>query len=152
MKIRTSYFFKLRDFKPWMIPISTAMWDPKWYHDFKGPDHVFKDKRGVYNGLRYESIVPGITCNGLCHGSPCPEEPGTCMFLQNYYKQLEALDFDTVMRDFENLANAIKSHEGFTEAPEIVIMVYEKPEQACSERVMLHKWFKAHGCDIEEVE
>lgn len=29
MKIRTSYFYQIRNFKKNMIPVSTAMWDPK---------------------------------------------------------------------------------------------------------------------------
>ena len=36
MKIMTSYFYAIRFFKPNMIPISTAKWDPKWYHQNKG--------------------------------------------------------------------------------------------------------------------
>ena len=29
-----------------MIPISTAIWDPKWFHDFTyDQDYIFKDKR-----------------------------------------------------------------------------------------------------------
>ena len=30
MNILISYFQQIRYFKPYMIPVSTAMWDPKW--------------------------------------------------------------------------------------------------------------------------
>ena len=56
MKLAISYFYKIRFFQPWMIPISTAAWDPKYYHDNKGKDYLFVDKRGVINGYRYEAL------------------------------------------------------------------------------------------------
>ena len=33
MKIRISYFYQVRNFKPNMIPMSTAISDPAWFHD-----------------------------------------------------------------------------------------------------------------------
>lgn len=32
MKILISYFYQIRFFKPNMIPLSTAAFDPKWFH------------------------------------------------------------------------------------------------------------------------
>ena len=32
MKIYTSYFYQIRFFKPNMIPLSTAKYDPSWFH------------------------------------------------------------------------------------------------------------------------
>lgn len=32
MKILTSYFYQIRNFKPYQIPLSTAISDPAWYH------------------------------------------------------------------------------------------------------------------------
>lgn len=49
MKFYISYFYQIRFFKPNMIPISTAKWDPKWYSQNGKP---YIDKRGVVNGLR----------------------------------------------------------------------------------------------------
>ena len=43
MKLAISYFYKIRFFQPWMIPISTAAWDPKYYHDNRGKDYLFVD-------------------------------------------------------------------------------------------------------------
>ena len=65
MKVATSYFYQIRFFKPNMIPVSTAMWDPKWFHNFKNQYHVFKDRNGVYNGLRYPALSPKGECEGL---------------------------------------------------------------------------------------
>ena len=41
MNIYISYFYNIRFFPKNLIPISTAMWDPKWYHNFKSDDTVF---------------------------------------------------------------------------------------------------------------
>lgn len=58
MKIRTSYFYQIRNFTRNMIPISTAVWDPTWYHNFTNDyNYIFKDKRNILNGLRLESII-----------------------------------------------------------------------------------------------
>lgn len=32
MKIYTSYFYMVRFMKPYMIPLSTAKFDPAWFH------------------------------------------------------------------------------------------------------------------------
>jgi hypothetical protein len=86
MKVWTSYFYAVRFMKPWHIPVSTAVSDPAWFHDFKGKQHVFVDKRGVLNGLRSEKLKPGNACEGLCRGRPCNDVPETCGFLEAYRK------------------------------------------------------------------
>ena len=40
-----------------MIPLSTAMWDPKWYHEGQKQNHWFIDKHNVINGLRAEPFI-----------------------------------------------------------------------------------------------
>ena len=52
-----------------MIPISTALSDPKWYHQNKGPQFTFLDKNNVINGLRCKELAPGQICAGLCNGN-----------------------------------------------------------------------------------
>ena len=59
MEIYTSYFYQVRFMKPYHIPLSTAVWDPKWFHANRGQDYHFKDKNGVYNGLRAPVFAPG---------------------------------------------------------------------------------------------
>lgn len=152
MKIMISTFHNIRNFTQNMIPISTAVWDPKWFHDFKGPDHVFKDKRGIYNGLRYLSLSPGITCEGLCRGpEDCGNTPDSCPFLTAYKKQLDNLNFDTMVDELTSMALLIENHEQFEGEPIIVLLVYEKPDNPCSERSALRAWFKEHGYELEEV-
>lgn len=149
MKVLITYFYNVRFLKPNQIPVSTAVWDPKWYHDFKDKDYIFKDKNGVYNGIRYIPFVPNDSCNGLCRGpETCDKTPDKCPFLQNYHKQLYSLDIDEVMNDFGDIRYwlGIDVPDDY----EIVILVYEKPDNPCSERHTLIQWFKDNGIDIEE--
>lgn len=149
MKVLITYFYNIRFLKPNQIPVSTAVWDPKWYHDFKDKDYIFKDKNGVYNGIRYIPFVPNDSCNGLCRGpETCDKTPDTCPFLQNYYKQIYSLDIDKVMDDFNEIRYWLELD--VADDYEIVILVYEKPDNPCSERHTLIQWFKDNGIDIEE--
>ena len=135
-----------------MIPISTARWDPKWWHDFTGDyNYIFKDKRGIYNGLRAEILhLPDeYSCN--C-GKSCIEEPSNCSFLTDYYNYLNTLDFNYVIQNLERIANKIQNIEQFQEEPIIVLIVYETPSNPCSERVILKRWFKEHNYELKEFE
>jgi len=128
------------------------MWDPKWYHNFGNHNIVFKDKNGVYNGLRIKPLVPGKACHDLCRGlADCPTgDPKTCDFLKVYKAQLDALNFDSVYDRMEKLCQAIQEREGFTDEPIAVIMVHEKPNVPCSERWPIIQWFEEHGHSITE--
>ncbi len=149
MKIYTSYFYQIRFFKPNMIPLSTAKFDPKWFQ--KG--EPWKDKNGVYNGLRAEPFVPGPITEGTCFGMEgCHSDPDHCDFLMKYRWQLNQLDFQDILKRFERMGNHIQSLEGFEEEPILVLIVHEKPSQRCSERTVLHKWFADNGYPITELE
>lgn len=152
MKIMTSYFYQIRFMKPNYIPLSTAIWDPKWFHQGKNQSFQWKDKNGVWNGLRAEIFMPGKECEGLCRG---PEtcnafSPKTCSFLQVYRQQLDKLDFDEVLKRFENISNQIQQREQFKEEPICVLIVHETYSNPCSERWVIKDWFNAHGYDIKE--
>ena len=145
MKYKISYFYQIRFFKPYQIPFSTAMWNPQWFL----PEHI--DKNGVMNGLRANPFVPGPICKNDCHGPEnCLVTPQTCLFLKHYYMQLKRLNFNKVINRFEEIANEVKNDLGFTEEPEIILIVYEKPDNPCSERVVIKQWFKDNGVILEE--
>ena len=144
MKIWTSYFYKVRFLSPNQIPVSTALWDPKWFHMSKGQNHKFVDKRGVLNGLRFEDLHPGKSCEGLCRGKPCEYSPDSCRFMENYRTQIFSLDRANVMSRLAAAADKVKTALGFSEDPEIVFLVHEAPDNACSERKVLQEFF---ACD-----
>lgn len=144
MIIKTSYFYQIRKFKPYMIPISTAMSDPQWYRP-QDDKEWFLDKRGVVNGLRYEPLI--VQHQGVyeCYG------PNTCTYvnispecpaMQEYRKLLDTIDKDAMIKAFQHCGNYFKKKLNFTEEPIIVLMVYEAIGNPCSERSALQDYFK----------
>lgn len=130
-----------------MIPISTAVWDPKWYHDFQGHDIIFKDKNNVLNGIRYPDLSPAI----IAPCCPCENKnPNNCQFIKDYAEYLNTLNFDKVYSDLQFIANKSKEILKFDEEPEICLMVYEKPDNPCSERKSLIEYFGKHGISVTE--
>lgn len=145
MKISTSYFYQIRFFEPNMIPISTAKWDPKWF-----TEHV--NKNGVVNGLRANILAPGPTCDNLCDGkNNCTSNPMKCKFLRSYRDQLYNLDFKKLYNYLERLAEYARSLNGFSGEPHIVLIVYETPDNICSERAVIQEYFQANGVDCREL-
>jgi hypothetical protein len=148
MNFYISYFYNVRFFNESIIPISTAVWDPKWFHNFKDKSHIFIDKNGVINGIRFEELNPE-----KCHADGCPcellkniEEPN-CKFLTEYRDGLNEVDFDKLMKKIDYLINKLgKSKENTN----IVFLVYETPDNPCSERKALMDYFKSHGLEISE--
>lgn len=150
MKFYTSYFYQIRFFPKNLIPLSTACYDPKWYHDNKGQKYQFFDKRNVINGIRIEPFVPGPECNNLCHGPEyCNSKPPTCMFLCQYKIQLNKLDKTNILTRFDNLANKLKI-ELKLEDVDFALIFHEPPTKACSERWIVQQWFKENDLEISE--
>lgn len=134
-----------------MIPISTAKWDPQWFHDFTGDyNYIFKDKRGIYNGIRAEIFLMPDDYQCECGPSCLNRNPQNCNFLKDYKAHLDTLDFSYVMAELERIGNKVQELEGFEEEPIIVLIVYETPSNPCSERSPLQKWFQENGIQIKE--
>lgn len=141
--ICTSYFYQIRNFLPHMIPVSTAMTDPDWYRPPQGKEYYI-DKRGIICGLRYEPLIVQKHGTQECPGPdqcwyavsqlPCPTGA-------EYEKLLYSLvDKERTLKAFEFCAN--KFHRPFdSHEPIIVLMVYEAPNNPCSERFALQKYF-----------
>lgn len=150
MKIRTSYFYQIRNFKENMIPVSTAIWDPKWFHQNRGHKYIFEDKRGIINGIRLEALITEAQGCGLC---PCNDKnPTTCAFLKSYEQQLEKIDFNKMITDMEKLAIEYQKDKGFLDEPIIVLIVYETPQNKCSERIAIQNYFNKHGVECKELD
>jgi len=158
MKIYTSYFYKIRFFEPYMIPISTAVWDPSWFHKEKNNCFVSKDKRGVYNGFRYEPFVPNKDCKNLCSGiTYCLNRYGIndfkhCEYFKRYREQINRLDINVVMDHCKYLLDTLKENNNFDHEPVIVFMFYEPPLNPCSERRIIQEYFKNNGINVEELD
>ena len=104
MKIYTSYFYQIRNFKQNMIPVSTALSDPEWFKPPTGKEYYI-DKRGIICGLRYEPLI--VQRYGTC-SCPCENKnilKGNCFTMQEYRQLLETIDFDKMMKAFEYCLN-----------------------------------------------
>ena len=148
-KIYTSYFYQIRNFKQNMIPISTAVSDPIW---FRPPDRqeYFLDKRGIICGLRYEPLIVQKYNTKRCWGNEilCPYSLQTkdyiCETMQEYRQLLDTIDFDKMIKAFEYCLNKFNKDT-------IVLMVYETPNNLCSERRYLQEYFNKHGIECKEL-
>ena len=152
MRVYTSYFYKIRFFEPRMIPYSTAVWDPKWYHDFKNQNYVFLDKRGVLNGSRANILHPDGSCDNYCVECKHIGDPETCLFLKKYREQLDKIDFSWFM---QNMLMSLKSKAavvGTNDSIVPVFIVHEAPDNKCSERRVIQEWFIANGVECSELE
>lgn len=128
MKVATSYFYGIRFFRPDMIPLSTAKWDPLWFQNRGLP---WIDRRGVVNGLRAEPLVP----NGR----------------EEYAEQLSRLDCGDFLARAEGICEAMRTVVGFEGEPTAVFIVYEAPSNPMSERVAIQAYFRKNGVVCEEV-
>ena len=141
MKLYTSYFAQLRNFPPNLVGLSTAIWNPKWLNPGR-------DKNGAI-WLDIPPLKPGRECDGLCNGKCAPKHPNDCNFLKVYRKQLDKIDFKMFIKHLEALAKTIQFGENLEEV-NFAFLVYEKYDNPCSERTIIHQWFKDNGMEIEE--
>lgn len=145
MKFYISYFYQIRNFSPNMIPISTAISDPDWFH--KGEDGLYVDKRGVLNGVRCGALSPkGISAR--C--GDCRKNPPYCKFLCKYREKLDRIDFKKMTQDLESACKLGSGIVKTKEEPICVLIVYEAPTNPCSERQVLIDWFKDNGVELRE--
>lgn len=150
MKIYTSYFYMIRFFNPNMIPLSTAIYDPKWYHAFRGNDFIFYDKRGVLNGLRIEPLHP-TSDNDECVGCNRSGDPNTCSFIKKYREQVYSIDFNKFQESLEKYLDIIsKRYKGGSDIIPVLIF-HEAPDNPCSERSVIHSWLYDNGVEFEEL-
>lgn len=143
MKFATSYFYQIRHFSPNMIPISTAIYPPKWYGN-----GFWRDARGIVNGLSCKELAPGPLCEGLCHGNCIPTDSEYCSFLATYELQLSKVEFAPIYERAVKTANfaGVSLDDAI-----IVFIVYESPKNVCSERRFIQNWVRSNGYECNEL-
>lgn len=154
MKVYLSDFYQIRNMPSNYVPLSTAIYDPKWYHKNQGNNFVFVDRRGVLNGLRVEWLNPqSVDANGC----PCPFIKkglnGKCKFLLEYEKGLHNLSKDflnLVFKKFLKVAAQYLSHEDYLKGLHPVLIFHEAPDNPCSERWPLKSYLSDLGYEVEE--
>lgn len=138
-----------------MIPISTAVWDPQWFHKNKGDHYKFIDKNGVINGLRYPKFIfkDYIGKETECKGRDnCKWNPDNCKFLKDYENFINQTDFESLKKTLDELGESWKAKTGITDELTFVFIVYETPSNPCSERKAIQNYFKKYGIDCPEIE
>ena len=148
-KIYISYFYKIRFFKNNMIPVSTAIWDPKWFHNNGTSADIFIDENGIYNGIRCMELSPYKLTEHSCN-KECNQFAPNCSFIKAYKEYIYSLDFQKTYGYLCGLSNKLRDMKKLNYEPSICLMVHEKPDNPCSERSVLMDWFKDNGIEIEE--
>ena len=141
MKIYTSDFAQMRNFPPNLIGLSTAHWEPRYITQGRSQNGI------IWMGI--PPLKPGKECDGLCNGKCADKHPKSCAFLKTYRAQLDKLNFNEIINKIKMIAQKVKEGEGFEDV-DVAILVYEKFDNPCSERVIIKQWFKDNGMEIEE--
>lgn len=149
MEYFITYYYNLRFFSPDQLPISVASPGPRYFfHTVEDP--VFIDKRGVVNGVSLLNLHSQYLLRNYHLKKTCPcKDPEVykdddCPFKKNYYIELSKT-FPLALSQMTRLAHTYH-------AKEIILLVYEKPDNPCSERIVLKKVFKEHGLELKEWE
>lgn len=143
MKIKISYFPMVRHFKANQIGISTAVWKPKYWT-------YGQNKQGSITGIEEKLLSPYYVeqyCSKECQFR---KELPSCPFLKAYKNYLDTVDFNSLMNEFERITEEVRKINHFEGEPEIILLVYETPDNPCSERQPLIDYFEKHGIKIEE--
>lgn len=147
MNVYITYFYRLRFLPDNMIPVSTAMYNPKWY---TANGKLFIDNRGVVNGIAFKALSPHkISSEDICV-KDCPKDPRSCSFLVKYDEYINSLDFYEVYSYLEKLVDVVKQITKTDKDYDVCLMVYEKPDNPCSERKTLIDYFAKHGIEVKE--
>ena len=145
MKYYISTFYNIRYFQSHQIGISTAVWQPKyWKYE--------QNKNGAVMGICEPLLSPAKLSEDTICQRDCQykNENPNCPFLVSYRKYLETIDFESLLIEFERIANEVKKINNYQQEPEIILLVYEAVSNSCSERTSLVKLFADHGIDLKE--
>lgn len=163
----TSYFYQIRNFSKNTIPLSTARWDPIWYHaNTRNDNFTFIDKRGITNGLKFNLFIPNDfekeafkkNIDFKPCGKNCKMTVDNCDFMREYRNQLSNIKFEDFEKEIKNilnkeivLNNAIKEAiYNFENNLNICFIVFESSNNPCSERIPIQEFFFKNGKDIKE--
>ena len=152
MKYAVATFAQAKDLTPNMVPVSTAVTDPSWFHNFRDADHITTDDNGILCGFRAEKMTPAphdhATCGkGQFEGKGCTHDPATCAYLREYREQLDSLDAEATLKSIEN---RIKD-TGKTDFDTIVFLYLSSASHACSEGSVICAWLNGLGIECEEM-
>ena len=160
MKYMISYFYQIRNFTPNMLPISTAMYPPKWF--VKEGTKYWVDNNNVVNGasidefifpkhLFNEEIDDVDKCSNECGFYPVSEDPYKwCPFMKIYYNYLHSQNLIDILTRYEHFVEHMFNKILNIGVDTIVFIVHEPPERYCGERPVLKRYFEENSIELEE--
>jgi len=162
-KIYISYFYQIRFFTPNMLPLSTAIYPPEWYQKV-GYGNYFVDKNGVVNGLNIDEFIfpksiydneiwDEDKCGPNCKygGDMIGKEPSEwCSFMKKYYEYLKKRDLINIINKYTYHAERVFNAMFNKNIDTLVLIVHEPPTKACSERLVLQRYFADYGIELKE--
>lgn len=167
IKFYISYFYKIRFMKPNMLPLSTATFDPGWYHQngFKCVQWI--NNNGVLIGCRWdelsldhniyynELITKELDCESFNKQYDCKEKfkkYQSCPFMNVYKKYL----LQHGLKDFNEFVARIQGYVNFINkkynlnVDTVVLIVHEPSSVLCGERPVLRQIFEENGYKLPE--
>lgn len=146
MKIYIANFANLRNMNENCIPVSTAVWQPKfWKYGI--------DKHNIFLGLSERELSPykidiedEVLC---CKDCPRKKDLPDCEFLRRYRAYLDTVDMNYILSEFSRVSEEVRMITHYEGDPSIVLLVYEAEDNPCSERKPLIEWFAKHGIAVE---
>ena len=134
----------VRHFKANQIGVSTAVWKPKYWS-------YGKNKYGSVTGIEEKSLSPSYIEQFCSRECGYKELLPHCPFIKAYAEYLNTIDFNNyLLPEFERIAEDVRKINNFEGEPEIILLVYETPDNPCSERGPLMEYFKTRGIIVEE--
>lgn len=154
MKYYITYFQNIRYLTEEYIPIDTSMWAPKWLDPSNGK-RQYINANNILIGIKEESFLMSEEelPEEMCSGKPCPyiDKYPNCQFLKAYWKHLQKIDFHGyLIPELNRIAEEVKKITNYKGEPKIILLVHEKPDNLCSERLGLVKLFAQNGIKLIE--
>ena len=149
-----TYFQNIRYLTEEYIVIDTSMWAPKWLDPSNGK-RQYINENNVLIGIKEESFLmtEDEIPEEMCAGKPCPyiDKHPHCQFLDAYWKHLQTIDFEGyLLPELARIAEDVRKITHYEGEPKIILLVHEKPDNLCSERIGLIKLFQEHGIILKE--
>lgn len=167
MRFATSYFYQIRNFRLYgdkksgnriaMIPISTALYDPKWYVRYNEHNRrtIWIDKNNIINGYNDHTLNPDPHSD-YCTRCDIHDPSGPCQFIKEYSEKLSKINARRFLEYYRDILqkSIAKFYAEYIKDPidevEFVFIVHESPTKACSERGSLQKFLAQFNLGCKE--
>ena len=104
------------------------------------------------NGLRAPVFAPSDATEAFSCAPNCGKDPTKCMFMKMYEIQLAKLDYNDIMKRTEDLCERVRAATDFAGDPIAVFIVHEAPDNPCSERAAIQKFFQCEELDLKSIQ